>query len=82
MNCMIFITANHNNHTKDNVTIKGSHIASVQVIDKLGRVVKFVSLQDATNPTLPVSSLPAGVYHLRIQTTDGNVSSASIVVSY
>ena len=80
MNCMIFITANHNNHTKDNVTIKGNHIASVQVVDNIGRVVKVVSLKDATNPTLPVSSLPAGVYHLRIQTTDGNVSSNQLII--
>ncbi len=67
------------NPAKDNVTISGNHIASVQVIDNMGRVVKIVSLKDATNPTLPVSGLPAGVYHLRIQTTDCNVSGAGMV---
>ncbi|MFP5039881.1 T9SS type A sorting domain-containing protein [Parasediminibacterium sp. JCM 36343] len=56
------------------VTITGSHIASVQVIDNLGRVVKLLPLKDATNPMLPLSGLPAGVYHLRILTTDGKVS--------
>jgi len=68
------------NPAKDNVTIKGSHIASVQVIDNMGRVVKVISLKDATNPTLSVNSLPAGVYHLRIQTTDGNVSGNQLII--
>ena len=67
------------NPAKDNVTIGGNHIASVQVIDNLGRVVKVVALKDATNPTLSVSSLPAGVYHLRIQTTDGGVIGAGLI---
>jgi|GEM_PF-760381 len=67
------------NPSRDNVTIKGSHISSVQVINNMGRVVKIVSLKDATNPTLSVGSLPAGGYHLRIQTTDGGVSGAGFV---
>lgn len=70
------------NPAKDYVTIKGCNIASVQVIDNMGRVVKVLSLMDATNPTLSVNNLPAGVYHLRIQTTNGKESSAAIVVSY
>jgi hypothetical protein len=69
------------NPARDNVTIKGSHITSVQVIDNLGRVVKVVSLKDATNPTLSVNGLPAGVYHLRVQKSDGSVSGETIVVS-
>ena len=69
------------NPAKDNVTIKGNHIESFQVIDNMGRVLKVVSLKDATNPVLSVSSLPPGVYHLRIETSDGNVSGTSIVVS-
>ena len=68
------------NPSRDNVTISGNHIASVQVIDYIGRVVKVVSLKDATNPTLSVNSLPAGVYHLRIQTTDGNVSGNQLII--
>jgi len=50
------------NPSKDKVTISGNHIASVQVIDNIGRVVKVVSLKDATNPVLSVSGLPAGIY--------------------
>ena len=70
------------NPAKDIVTVKGNHIASVQVIDNLGRVVKVVSLKDATNPVLSVGGLASGVYHMRVQTTDGKVSGANLVVSY
>jgi len=67
------------NPARSSVTISGNHIANVQVIDNMGRVVKVVTLRDATNPTLSVSSLPAGVYHIRIQTIDGNVSGVGFV---
>jgi len=67
------------NPAKSSVTVKGSHIASIQVIDNIGRVVKVVSLKDATNPTLSVSGLPDGVYHLRVQTSDGGVSGVGFV---
>ena len=61
------------------VTVKGSHIVSVIVIDNLGRVVKVVTLKDANNPTLPVRELPAGVCHLKVQTTDGKVSRIGMI---
>ena len=67
------------NPVKSAATIKGNHIALVQVIDNIGRVVKTVTLKDATNPVLSVNGLPAGIYHLRIQTTDGNVSGVGMV---
>jgi len=67
------------NPVKSVATIKGNHIALVQVLDNIGRVVKTVTLKDATNPVLSVSGLPTGVYHLRIQTTDGNVSGVGMV---
>ena len=67
------------NPARDIVTVKGSHIATIQVIDNLGRVVKTVSLKDANNPTLSVGGLQAGVYHLRVQTTDGKVSGVGMV---
>jgi len=71
----------HLNPARSTVIIRGSHISFVQVIDNMGRVVKTISLHDATNPTIQVSTLVAGVYHLRIQTTDGNVRGAAIVIS-
>ena len=67
------------NPARDIVTINGNHITSVQVVDNIGRVVKTVSLKDATNPSLSVSGLPTGVYHLRVQTTDGKASSVVLV---
>ena len=68
------------NPAKDKVTINGSHIALVQVIDNLGRVWKNVSLKDATNPTLSVHGLAAGGYELRIVTSDGNVCGVGLVM--
>ena len=70
------------NPARDFVTVKGSHIASLQVVDNLGRIVKVVSLKDATNPTLNVRGLASGAYHLRVTTTDGKVNGANLVVSY
>ena len=67
------------NPTRDVAILKGNKIASIQVIDNIGRAVKFISLKDATNPTLSVSSLPSGVYHLRVTTTDGNVIGVGMV---
>ncbi len=67
------------NPARDVVTVMGNNIASVQVIDNIGRVVKVVNLKDATNPTLSVSGLQAGFYHLHIQTSDGKFSSVGMV---
>ncbi len=69
------------NPAKERVTIKGNHIASVQVVDNLGRVLKIVSFKDASNPVLSLSGMPAGIYHLRVQTTDGMVSGVGLVVN-
>ena len=67
------------NPSKNNIVLNGNHIASVQVVDNLGRVVKTVSLKDAINPTLTLSGLSAGAYHLKVQTTDGKVSNVAVV---
>ncbi len=67
------------NPAKSSVTIRGSHIVSVQLVDNLGRVIKTQTLKDATNPTFSVGGLPVGVYHLRVQTTDGKVSGVGFV---
>ena len=62
------------NPVSHSLTIKGSHISSVKVIDNLGKGVKTVSYHDETNPTMSVSGLSKGIYHLKVQTTDGNVN--------
>ncbi len=67
------------NPSKSVVTISGNHIATVQVVNNLGRVISTQTLKDATNPSLSVSNLPAGIYHLRVQTTDGAVNSVGFV---
>ena len=67
------------NPAKDNVTIKGAHISAVQVIYNFGKVIKLLSLKDATNPTLQVGGLTSGGYHLRVKTIDGKVSALNFI---
>ncbi len=67
------------NPAKSSVTIRGNHIVSVQVVDNLGRIIKTQILKDATNPKLSVGGLPTGIYHLRVQTTDGKVNGVGFV---
>ena len=67
------------NPTRDITTIKGSHIASIEVIDNIGKLVKVILFKDATNPILSVSALPAGVYHLSIHSTNGNVTRVGFI---
>ncbi len=59
------------NPVRDVLTLKGSHIALVQVIDNLGKVIITTTLQDATNPTLSVEGMAVGNYLLRLKTTTG-----------
>lgn len=61
------------------VIITGNHIASLQILDNIGRQVKEVKLSDATNPTLCISNLLPCFYHLRIQTTENKVSVVGFV---
>lgn len=59
------------NPAKDVVVINGTHIAKVQAIDNNGKVVLAKVIGDATNPSITVSNLSAGIYHIQIKTTDG-----------
>ena len=52
---------------------------SEKVIDNFGKVVKLLSLKDATNPTLQVGGLTSGGYHLRIMTIDGKVNTTNFI---
>ena len=67
------------NPATSSVIVKGSHIAKIQVVDNLGRVVGNHSLSDANNPSINVGSLSAGAYHLRVRTTDGKVNSVEFI---
>jgi stage III sporulation protein SpoIIIAA len=67
------------NPAKDVLTIAGSHIAEVRVLDNLGRTLDVQTLKDATNPSVSVSNLATGVYHLRVRSMDGKVSMAGFV---
>jgi len=62
------------NPVRNTLTISGEHISKVQILDNMGRIVSLQSLQDATNPSLSISYLLNGVYHVRIQTTDNTTN--------
>ena len=67
------------NPVKDVANIMGNHISNVQVIDNRGKLVKVIPLNDATNPTLSVTNLVAGVYFLHIKTTDGEENVTKLI---
>jgi len=67
------------NPVENTLTISGEHITTVQLFDNMGRTVSSQSLHDATNPLILVNRLSAGVYHLRIQTTDGKSSTVGFI---
>jgi len=67
------------NPVKNTFTITCSHVSKVQVIDNMGKIVKVISLKDATNPILSVGSMASGVYQLKVQSTDGKVSTVGFV---
>jgi len=62
------------NPTKSSLTIIGDHIASVQIMDNMGKLLSSLSYKDASSPNLSVDGLPSGIYHLRILTTDSKAS--------
>jgi len=67
------------NPAKADVTIKGGHVSTVQVIDNFGKVMKMLSFQDATNPIFQVGELTSGVYHLLVKTTDGKTTTLNFI---
>jgi len=69
------------NPVRSIATIKGSHIVSVHVINNAGKLVKAVTLKDATNPVLSIKGLQTGVYHVRVQTNEGKVSDVGMIIN-
>ena len=67
------------NPAKDKITIKGSYINEVQIVDYMGKIVKLISLHQAINPTIQVSELTSGIYQLRIQSNEGKVKSIAFI---
>ena len=67
------------NPSSGSATVKGSHIATIQVIDNLGRVVGIHSLGDANNPNINVRTLSTGTYHFRVCTIDGKVKTIEFI---
>ena len=67
------------NPSTDKVTIRGNHIAEVQLRDNLGRILQLQSYNDASNPLISVNKLSAGFYFLQIKTTDGFVKTINFI---
>lgn len=67
------------NPTTDKLMVMGNHIAFIQVKDNQGKLLQSQVLKDANNPTLSVVGLLAGVYYIRVQTTDGKIKNLSFV---
>ncbi len=67
------------NPSRNTLTINGFHIASIEVVDNLGRVINTYYVKDATNPAINVNRLSTGMYHLRIQTTDGTINKVNFI---
>ena len=43
------------------------------------KMIMLLLLHNVTNPTIQVSNLTSGVYHLRLITSDGNESSVNFI---
>ena len=67
------------NPAKDFVTIKGTHIARVSVINNEGKVVLETSLKDAVNPRIAIDKLVSGNYFIKVTTNEGKQYSNKIV---
>jgi len=67
------------NPVQNVLTITGKHVVLIELIDNLGKLIRTVSLQDATNPTLSVGGMNKGIYHLRVQTTNAQVSELNFI---
>ena len=67
------------NPSKSFITVKGDGIDCVEIIDNLGKVVSRELLKEASNPLITISTLKAGIYHLRVHTNSGCYYSASFI---
>ena len=67
------------NPSRGNLTVNGTHLTFIQVIDNLGRIVSTYSVLDATNPSVNVSKLQTGTYRIRTQSTDGTIKTSNFI---
>ncbi len=67
------------NPAKDYVTITGSNIKQVKLLDNMGRVV-VVKEVNSTTINIPVNRLSKGLYMVQAIYTDGNMKTEKVVV--
>ncbi len=61
------------------ITVNGNHITSIQIFNNLGRLMSTHTLKDENTPSIKVSNLQSGTYHIRTQSIDGSVRIASFI---
>ena len=67
------------NPAKDFVTITGSNIKQVKLLDNIGRVV-LVKEVNNTPISIPISRLPKGLYMVKATYIDGSIKTEKVVV--
>jgi len=77
VNSGIFLSPNP---AKDMVIIHGIHISKVNITDNLGKIVLKKRIGEATNPNLSVSGLAAGIYHIKVITTDKQEKTLKLII--
>ncbi len=68
------------NPAKDNVTISGTKLKQVKLLDNLGRVVVVKEVINSNNISIPVTHLAKGIYMVQATFKDGSVKTEKVVV--
>ncbi|MDQ2769672.1 MAG: T9SS type A sorting domain-containing protein, partial [Bacteroidota bacterium] len=68
------------NPTHGSVTIEGPAFARAAVVDALGRLVWEQPAAQAGSATLPLPTLPPGLYTVRLTLADGRTTSRRLAI--
>lgn len=68
------------NPAKDNVTISGTNLKQVKLLDNLGRVVAVKEAANSNSISIPVSYIAKGIYLVQATFKDGSVKTEKVVV--
>ena len=68
------------NPAKDNVTISGTNLKQVKLLDNLGRVVAVKEAANSNSISIPVSHIAKGIYMVQATFKDGSVKTEKVVV--
>ena len=68
------------NPAKDYVTISGSNLKQVRLLDYSGRVVATKEVLNANSISMPVSNLPKGIFMVQATYIDGSIKTEKLLV--